>query len=658
MFTNDRRSTQMGKSIARKLIEAHCIEGQWNTGSEIAIKIDQTLTQDATGTMAYLQFETMGLKKIATELSVSYIDHNTIQIGFENADDHRYLESIAAKYSIVLSRAGNGICHQVHLERFGKPGRTLLGSDSHTPTGGGIGMIAMGAGGLDVAMAMGGAPFYLLCPKVVKINLTGRLKPWVSAKDVILEVLRIFGTKGNVNTVFEYAGPGVATLSVPERSTITNMGAECGVTTSVFPSDETTRSFLKAQGRVRDWVEIKADNGAEYDKTVTIDLSKIVPLAATPHSPGNIATVASLKGLPVNQVCIGSCTNSSFKDLATVAKILTNKTVAPGVSLIIAPGSRQVLQNIDKSGLLGSLIAAGARIGESACGFCIGNSQSPSSNAVSLRTSNRNFEGRSGTKDAQVYLVSCETAAAAAIKGEIIDPRKLGMRYPGVKIPEKFIIDDRMFIFPKPVKEAAKEKIIRGPNIGAPPVNTPFPADVKGIATIKVGDRITTDHIIPAGARMKYRSNVPKYSEFVFETVDAGFAARAAQIRDAGNHNIIVGGASYGEGSSREHAAICPMFLGVKVVLAKSFQRIHTDNLVNFGILPLTFAHESDYDKIAQGDGLTITGTAATILYDKKMAIRNTAKNIDIPVVYTLTARQKKIVLAGGMLLLQKRLNS
>jgi aconitate hydratase len=636
-------------------LEAHIVEGTWKPGSEIAVKIDQTLTQDATGTMAYLQFEAMGLPKIETELSVSYIDHNTVQIGFENADDHSYLRSIAAKYGIILSRAGNGICHQVHLERFGKPGKTLLGSDSHTPTGGGIGMIAIGAGGLDVAMAMGGAPFYLVCPKVVRINLTGKLKPWISAKDIMLEVLRIFGTKGNVNTVFEYGGPGVKTLSVPERATITNMGAECGVTTSVFPSDEITRAFLKSQGRLRDWTGITADNDAEYEKVVEIDLSKLVPLAATPHSPGNIATVDSLQGMQVDQVCIGSCTNSSYKDLATVARILKGKVAAPNVSFVVAPGSRQVLQNIDTAGYLADLIAAGARIDECACGFCIGNSQSPTSGGVSLRTSNRNFEGRSGTKDAQVYLVSCETAAAAAIRGKIVDPRKLGMRYPTIKMPQKFILDDRMFIFPKAVKDPARVEIVRGPNIGAPPTNSPFPADISGVVSIKVGDKITTDHIIPAGARMKYRSNVPKYSEFVFETVDAGFSARAKQNRDAGRHNIIVGGASYGEGSSREHAALCPMFLGVKIVLAKSFQRIHTDNLLNFGILPLTFKNESDYDRINQGDELEIQGIVQTINSGRPLIVKNKTKSIDIPVAYTLTERQKQIVFAGGVLSLQKQ---
>jgi aconitate hydratase len=644
----------MGMSIARKLFESHIVEGRWEPGSEIAVRMDQTLTQDATGTMAYLQFEAMGLPGIETELSVSYLDHNTIQIGFENADDHKYLQSIAAKYGIVLSRAGNGICHQVHLERFGKPGKTLIGSDSHTPTGGGIGMIAIGAGGLDVAMAMGGSPFYLVCPKVVRIELKGKCRPWVSAKDVILEVLRIFGTKGNVNCVFEYGGPGVSSLSVPERATITNMGAELGVTTSVFPSDEITRAFLESQGRAADWREIKADDDAEYDRVVEVNLSKLVPLAATPHSPGNIATVESLAGMPVDQVCIGSCTNSSFKDLVTAAKILKGKVVAPNVSLVVAPGSRQVLQNIEKGGHLADLIAAGARIDGLACGFCIGNSQSPSSKAVSLRTSNRNFEGRSGTKDAQVFLVSCETAAVAAIEGRIVDPRKAGLKRPSVKMPAKFLLDDNMFIFPKDAAERARVEITRGPNIGAPPSPSPFPQAVAGVVAIKLGDKITTDHIIPAGARMKYRSNVPKYSEFVFETVDAGFAARAKQARDAGKHNVIVGGASYGEGSSREHAAICPMFLGVKIVLAKSFQRIHTDNLINFGILPCTFKNEKDYERIDQGDELVAEGAAAAIAQGRPLVLRNRTKNIDIEVVYNLTGRQTRIVLAGGALAVKK----
>jgi predicted aconitate hydratase len=645
----------MAASITRKLLEAHCVEGSWKPGSEMAISIDQTLTQDATGTMAYLQFEATGLPRISTELSVSYIDHNTIQIGFENADDHAYLRAIAAKYGIVLSRAGNGICHQVHLERFGKPGKTLLGSDSHTPTGGGIGMIAIGAGGLDVAMAMGGAPFHLVCPEVVKINLSGELPEWVTAKDVILEVLRNFGTKGNVNTVFEYGGPGVATLSVPERATITNMGAECGVTTSVFPSDETTRVFLESQLRGEDWAEVKADDDAEYDRVVEIDLSTIVPLAATPHSPGNIATVESLEGMKVDQVCVGSCTNSSYKDLAATALILKGRTVAPGVSLVVAPGSRQVLQNIEKDGYLSYLIAAGARLEGSACGFCIGNSQSPATDAVSLRTSNRNFEGRSGTKSAQAYLVSCETAAVSAITGVMTDPRKSGIDCPRIEAPGKLIVDDSMFIFPDDVSDPAGVQVVRGPNIGAPPASEPLPADIDGVVAIKVGDRTTTDHIIPAGARMKYRSNVPKYSEFVFETVDPEFPERAAKARDAGKHNIIVGGESYGEGSSREHAAICPMFLGVKAVLAKSFQRIHSDNLINFGILPLNFKDPADYDGIDQGDELQIPDVAATVASSADLVVKNTTKGTEIPVVYSLSERQKQIVLAGGALSLQKK---
>ncbi len=646
----------MGKSITRKLLEAHLVEGSWESGAEIGIRIDQTLTQDATGTMAYLQFEAMGRPKIATELSASYIDHNTIQVGFENADDHAYLRSIAARYGIILSRAGNGICHQVHLERFGKPGKTLLGSDSHTPTGGGIGMIAIGAGGLDVALALGGAPFYLRCPKTVLIHLTGRLKPWVSAKDVIFEVLRIFGTKGNTNTVFEYGGPGVKTLSVPERATIANMGAECGVTTSVFPSDEETRLFLGRQVRQGDWSPIEADADAEYERIVEIDLSSIVPLAATPHSPGNIATVESLQGMAVDQVCIGSCTNSSYKDLATVARILKGKVVAPNVSFLVSPGSRQVLQSIEAAGYLADLIAAGARLDQPVCGFCIGNSQSPASGAVSLRTSNRNFEGRSGTRDARVYLVSCETAAAAAITGAFTDPRRLGMPYPEIDLPDTFVIDDRMFIFPASIPDPARVEIVRGPNIGAPPASTPFPADLAGTVVIKVGDKITTDHIMPAGARMKYRSNIPRYADFVFEALDPGFAARAKGLRDKGSHNIIVGGGSYGEGSSREHAAICPMYLGVRVVLAKSFQRIHTDNLVNFGILPCTFSEETDYEAIESGDELTATGIAGAIAGDRPIVVWNKTRDRKIAVDYTLTPRQKRILLAGGALALQKQI--
>ena len=638
----------MGKSITQKIIEKHLVEGKFEPGKEIAIKIDQTLTQDATGTMAYLQFEAMGLSKVKTELSVSYIDHNTIQVGFENADDHRYLQSVAAKYGILLSRAGNGICHQVHLERFGKPGKTLLGSDSHTPTAGGLGMIAIGAGGLDIAVAMGGEPFYLTCPKVTKIDLKGKLKPWVSAKDVVLKVLEIFTTKGNVGTVFEYGGEGAKTLSVPERATITNMGAECGVTTSVFPSDETTKQFLKAQGREKDWTEVKADEDAEYDSVVEIDLSEIVPLAAYPHSPGNIKTVKELSGMPVNQVCIGSCTNSSYKDLMTVAKILKGKKANPSVSFVISPGSKQVIENLAKEGALADLYSTGARITEPVCGFCIGNSQSPQTDAVSIRTSNRNFFGRSGTKTANLYLTSPETAAAAVITGKMTDPRDLGMVYPQVEMPAKFYTDDSMILLPS--KTPDKVQIYRGPNIGEPPTNSPMPADISGVVTIKVGDKITTDHIIPAGSRMKYRSNVPKYSEFVFEIVDDTFYKRASEIREKGKHNIIVGGLSYGQGSSREHAALCPMFLGVKAVIAKSFERIHSANLINFGIIPLTFKTETDYDQIDAGDELEIPDIRKVLAENKPMIVKNITKGKQFEVNYELSERQRNILLAGGML--------
>jgi aconitate hydratase len=638
----------MGKSVTQKILENHIVEGKYEPGTEIAIRIDQTLTQDATGTMAYLQFEAMNKSKVETELSVSYIDHNTIQIGFENADDHRYLQSIAAKYGIYLSRVGNGICHQVHLERFGKPSKTLLGSDSHTPTGGGIGMIAIGAGGLDVAAAMAGGPFYLTCPKVTKINLKGKLQPWVSAKDVILKVLEIFSTKGNVGTVFEYGGEGVKSLSVPERATITNMGAECGVTTSVFPSDEVTRQFLKAQGREQDWTELKADPDAVYDKVVDIDLSELVPLAAFPHSPGNIKTIKELTGKAVNQVCIGSCTNSSYKDLMTVAKILKGKKVHPSVSFVITPGSKQVLENLARDGALADLLAVGARITEPVCGFCTGNSQSPQTDAVSIRTSNRNFFGRSGTKSADVYLTSPETAAAAVITGCFTDPRELGIDYPKVVMPEKFYTDDSMIIAPS--KSPEDVKVYRGPNIVELPDNKPLAKDVCGVVTVKVGDKITTDHIIPAGARMKYRSNVPKYSEFVFEIVDETFPQRAAQIRDSGKSNIIVGGLSYGQGSSREHAALCPMFLGVKAVIAKSFERIHSANLINFGIVPLTFKAEADYDKIDQGDQILIENIRESISQNQPLTVQNLTRNTKIPVDYQLSQRQRNIIQAGGML--------
>ena len=638
----------MGKNLVEKILAQHLIAGHLWPGAEIGIRIDQTLTQDATGTMAYLQFEAMKVPAVKTELSVSYIDHNTIQIGFENADDHLYLQSVARKYGIVFSRAGNGICHQVHLERFGKPGKTLIGSDSHTPTCGALGMIAIGAGGLDVALAMAGNPFYLVCPQVIRIDLTGKLKPWVSAKDVILKVLEIFTSKGNVNTVLEYGGKGVESLTVPERATITNMGAECGVTTSIFPSDKMTRLFLRSQQREKDFTELKADKDATYAKVVNIDLSKIEPLTAKPHSPDNISTVRKMKKIGVNQVCLGSCTNSSYKDLVTVAKILKGKTAHPGVSFIIAPGSRQVLEALADDGYLSDLIASGARLMENACGFCIGNSQSPQSGGVSLRTSNRNFLGRSGTMDANVYLVSPETAAAAVITGKFTDPRDLKMRYPKVTMPKKFSIDDSMII--RPVKKDKNAEVLRGPNIGILPRSPELPDTIHGIVTIKVGDKITTDHIIPAGARMKYRSNIPKYSEFVFENVDPTFAKRAMSIRQDGKQNIIVAGLSYGQGSSREHAALCPMYLGVRAVIAKSFERIHAANLINFGILPLTFCVESDYNHINQEDILEITDTKKTLAGDGKFMMKNKTKGIAFYVTCTLSERQKQILLAGGAL--------
>jgi len=642
----------MGKTLTQKILEEHLIAGVYEPGNEIGIRVDQTLTQDATGTMAALQFEAMGVGRVKTDRSVSFIDHNTVQIGFENADDHRYLQSMAASCGVYLSRAGNGICHQVHLERFGRPGATLLGSDSHTPTGGGIGQIAIGAGGLDVALAMAGEPFYLTCPRVIGINLTGRLQPWVSAKDVILKILEIFGTKGNVGCVFEYGGPGALTLSVPERATITNMGAECGVTTSLFPSDEETKSFLRAQGREEDWQEMAADPDAAYSKVVDIDLSQLIPLAATPHSPGNIATVRDLEGMEVHQVCVGSCTNSSYRDLMVVAKTLKGKKVHPNVSFILAPGSRQVVDMLARNGALADLIETGVRLEENACGFCIGNSQSPGNDAVSLRTSNRNFLGRSGTKSANVYLVSPETAAAAVITGRIADPRDLGLSYPEIAMPDAFTIDDSMII--PPADDPGGVEIYRGPNIGEPPTNDPLPARVAGVVTIKVGDNITTDHIIPAGAKMKYRSNIPAYSAFLFEVIDPEFYNRAREIQDSGRDNIIVGGLSYGQGSSREHAALCPMYMGVRAVIARSFERIHTANLINFGIVPLTFKNEGDYDSIQQGDALEIPDIRGRIERGEQLIVRNTTSGTAFEVACDLSGRAREIVLAGGMLSLIK----
>ncbi|WP_422481734.1 aconitate hydratase [Pleomorphochaeta sp. DL1XJH-081] len=643
----------MGSTLAYKILREHLIEGELVAGKDIAIRIDQTLTQDATGTMAYLQFESMGLDRVQNELAVSYVDHNTIQVGFENADDHRYLQSVAQRYGIVFSRPGNGICHQVHLERFGLPGKTLLGSDSHTPTGGGLGMIAIGAGGLDIAVAMGGGAFHLVAPKVIEIRLSGKLRPWVSAKDVILTVLERYGVKGNVNCVFEYTGEGVKTLSVPERATICNMGAECGVTTSLFPSDEHTRQFLEAQGRVAGYRSMEADSDASYDGLFEIDLATVVPKTAAPHSPGNIVDVAQLKGLRVDQVLIGSCTNSSYAELHRVAQILDGHTVASNVSLGIAPGSREVMLMLAKDGSLGKLIASGARILESACGFCIGNHQSPGSNAVSLRTNNRNFEGRSGTKSAQVYLVSPETAALSAISGEFTNPiSNHGIAYPDPAKTDVFIVDDGLLVFPP--EDGNSVEVLRGPNIGNPPASSPLEDHISGVCTLKAGDKITTDHIMPAGARLKYRSNIPAYAKYTFEGVDSSFHDRAMDNKNKSIANIVVAGVSYGQGSSREHAAICPMYLGVKVVIAKSFERIHQANLCNFGILPLEFISDDDYGKVEQGDELELIGVIDSL---EKMVnegtpitIYNRTRTIEFAVQANITPRQLALLKAGGLL--------
>jgi aconitate hydratase len=627
---------------------SHLVEGRLEPGTEIAIRIDQTLTQDATGTMAYLQFEAMDVPRVKTELSVSYVDHNTLQDGFENADDHRYLQTVASKYGIYYSKAGNGICHQVHLERFGRPGKTLLGSDSHTPTGGGIGMIAIGAGGLDVAVAMGGGPFYLTCPKVLKINLSGKLQPWVSAKDVILTILKMLTTKGNVGIMIEYGGDGIKTLSVPERATITNMGAELGVTTSVFPSDEITRNFLKAQRRQSEWIELAADAAADYANVIDLDLGSIMPMVAKPHSPDNISTIKELTGMKVDQVMVGSCTNSSFRDLMIVASMLKGRRVFPDVSFGVAPGSRQVLEMVARNGAMADIVSAGARILESTCGFCIGSGQAPKTGAVSVRTSNRNFEGRSGTKSANVYLTSPESAVAAALTGGILDPRDLGITYPEIAMPEQFWIDDAMVL--PPAKDPLSVAVCRGPNIGDPPAAELLPDIIRGVVAIKVGDKITTDHIMPAGSRLKYRSNIPKYAEFVFEGVDASFAKKALENKRAGKHNVVIAGASYGQGSSREHAAICPMYLGVKTVIAKSFERIHAANLINFGILPLTFTNEEDYDAIGANDTIEIGTIKATLDRGTDLMLKDLTSGKSIPLKYTLSARQRDILLAGGML--------
>ncbi len=632
------------------MLKSHLVEGTLEPGSEIAIKIDQTLTQDATGTMTYLEYEALGAGKVKTALSVSYVDHNTLQDGFENADDHLYLQSVASKFGIYFSRAGNGICHQVHLERFGRPGATLLGSDSHTPTGGALGMVAIGAGGLDVAAAMGGFPFYLTCPKVVNVRLEGKLQPWVTAKDVILEVLRRLTTKGNVGTIIEYGGSGIKTLSVPERATITNMGAELGVTTSLFPSDEVTKQFLTAQGRESQWQQIVASPKASYEKVITINLAELEPLAACPHSPDNIKSILELEGITVNQVLIGSCTNSSYKDLMTVAAIVKGKSASPIVSFGVAPGSRQVLEMISQNGALSDLISAGARILESSCGFCIGAGQSPSTNAVSVRTNNRNFYNRSGTASAQVYLTSPETAAIAALQGIFKDPRKVGIPYPTIALPDRFLIDDSMIISPAINPDSIK--IIRGPNIGEPPQNSALPDRLEGIVAIKVGDKITTDHIMPAGNKLKYRSNIPVYAKYVFEPLDREFSARCLENAQKNLHNVIVGGESYGQGSSREHAAICPMYLGVKAVIAKSFERIHAANLINFGIIPFTFATPAQYDVIQKGDALVIPELRQIIADEKisnTIAFHGEQSN-EIALNVNLSARERQILLAGGFL--------
>ena len=639
----------MGYTIAQKIIKAHMISGDMKVGSEVALKIDQTLTQDATGTMAYLEFETMGLKRGKTEKSVAYIDHNTLQSGFENADDHRYIQSVAEKHGIYFSRPGNGICHQVHLERFGKPGKTLIGSDSHTPTGGGIGMLAMGAGGLDVAVAMGGGAYYITMPKMYKVNLTGKLNPFVSAKDVSLEILRILSVKGGVGAIIEWGGEGIKTLSVPERATITNMGTELGATTSIFPSDEITREFLKAQGREEDYISLESDSDAEYDRIIDINLSELKPLIACPHSPDNIVTVESLKGTKVDQVCIGSCTNSSLLDMLKVAALLKGKTIKNSVSHSISPGSKQVFTMLADSGALSDIIASGARILECACGPCIGMGFSPNSAGVSLRTFNRNFEGRSGTADGKVYLVSPETAVAAALTGEITDPRLLG-EMPEIKMPESFKITDSAVIPPAPESIAESLEVLRGPNIKPFPEAKPQLDTLSAELVLKVGDNITTDHIMPAGAKiLPYRSNIPHLSQFCFGVCDKTFPERAKALGES----IIVGGSNYGQGSSREHAALVPMYLGVRAVITKSFARIHIANLINAGIMPLTFKNPEDYDRINQGDKLTMKNIFAGMDSGEIMLTDETTGE-SFPLVCSFTERQKDILKAGSLLLYTK----
>lgn len=644
----------MGLTLAQKLIKSHLVEGEMIAGTEIGLRIDQTLTQDATGTMAYLEFEAMGVDRVKTEKSVAYIDHNTLQTGFENADDHRYIQSVTKKHGIYFSRPGNGICHQVHLERFGIPGKTLIGSDSHTPTGGGIGMLAMGAGGLDVAVAMGGGTYYIPMPKMTRINLTGYLKPWVSAKDVILEVLRIMSVKGGVGKIIEYGGEGVKTLSVPERATITNMGAELGATTSIFPSDEITLAFLKAQGREADWTEILPDADAVYDEVIDIDLCALTPMAACPHMPDRVKTTDEIGRIKVDQVAIGSCTNSSYVDMMKVAAILKGKTVDPSVSLCIAPGSKQVLNMLALNGALSDMINAGARILESACGPCIGMGQSPNSAGVSLRTFNRNFEGRSGTKDAGIYLVSPEVAAASALTGYLTDPRELGDA-PEITMPEAFIVNDNMIEAPASPEEADSVEVLRGPNIKPFPHTEPLPESITAKAVLKVGDNITTDHIMPAGAKiLPYRSNIPHLSQYCFGVCDETFPER---IKAEGK-GIIIGGSNYGQGSSREHAALVPLYLGVKAVITKSFARIHVANLVNAGILPFTFMNEEDYDKIDQMDELALPDIKNCIENKKQIVLKNITKGEEYELDSShLSDRQRAMLACGGLLDYTREMN-
>ncbi len=636
----------MGYSIVQKIIKNHLVCGEMKTGSEIGLRIDQTLTQDATGTMAYLQFEAMGTKRVKTELSVAYIDHNTLQAGFENADDHRYIQTVTYKHGIRFSRPGNGICHQVHLERFGIPGKTLIGSDSHTPTAGGIGMLGMGAGGLDVAVAMGGGTYYISMPKIISVELIGKLPDYVSAKDIILEVLRILGTKGGVGAVIEYRGEGVKYLTVPQRATITNMGAELGATSSIFPSDDITREFLKAQGREEVFSYLTPDDDVVYDAEYTIDLTKLTPLAACPHSPDNVKPVSELAGMKIDQICIGSCTNSSMLDMLTVAAMLKGKTISPNVSLSISPGSKQVFDMLSECGALSDLIAAGARILECACGPCIGMGFSPKSAGVSLRTFNRNFKARSGTADAEVYLVSPETAAASAIAGVFTDPSTLG-KAPEITLPEKFKINDNMIIMPASEEEAESVTVERGPNIKPIPVGAAPAKDLTCKLALKVGDSITTDHIMPAGAKiLPYRSNVPKLSEFCFTVCDKDFPERAKEY----GGGIIVGGINYGQGSSREHAALVPLYLGIKCVIAKSFARIHVANLINFGIIPMTFTNPDDYDKLNESDDIEIKGLADAVASKDEVILLDKTTGNEISLTLTLTERQRKILSCGGLL--------